>query len=208
MRLVAGRGGGSTMIEMLLTLAGLDYEREEIDWKNIYKTSARLAAVNPAGHVPALILDNGEIVTESAAITLLIAEWAPEAELAPPPGAKDRAKFLRMLLFITATLYPMWTFDDDPSRYVGRDEKVQNMVRRRVAARREVLWRILEGMVGKPWALGRKMSAVDVFIGVMTRWRPRRDWFAENCPKLHAIALRIDKLPALKDVIARNYPDA
>ncbi len=194
------------MIEMLLVLADLPYEREEIDWKNIYKTNARLAEVNPAGHVPALILDNGEIVTESAALALLISEWAPQAALAPPPGAKERAKFLRMLLFITATLYPMWTFDDDPARYVGKDEKAQKTVRKRVEARRAELWGILEGMVGKPWALGRKMSAVDVFISVMTRWRPRRDWFAEHCPKLHAIALKVDKLPALKDVIARNYP--
>jgi len=205
--LIAGRGGGSTVPEALMTLAGIDFVREEIDWREIYKTGSRLAAINPAGHIPALILKNGEIVTESGAMALLISEWAPEAELAPPVGAKDRAKFLRMLFFITATLYPMWTFDDMPERYVGKDEAAQKMVRKKVGARREELWRALEGMVSKPWALGRKMSALDIFIAVMTRWRPRRDWFAEECPKLHAIAVKADKLPALKEVWARNYPE-
>jgi GST-like protein len=39
----------------------------------------------------------------------------------------------------------------------------------------------------------------------MTRWRPRRDWFAEQCPKLHAIALACDADPRLAPVWARNF---
>ena len=41
--LIAGRGGGSTVPEALMTLAGIDFVREEIDWKEIYKTGSRLA---------------------------------------------------------------------------------------------------------------------------------------------------------------------
>jgi GST-like protein len=39
----------------------------------------------------------------------------------------------------------------------------------------------------------------------MSRWRPRRAWFAEHCPKLHAIALRVDGDPRLTGVWTRNY---
>lgn len=206
MRLIAGKGGGSTMIEALLELAQLPYEREELSWEDIYGTSPRLRAINPAGHVPALILDDGSIITESVALALLISEWAPHAKLAPPPGAPDRARFLRLLVMIGASIYPMWTIDDEPSRYVGDDEKAADVLRARVDARRKDLWSILETLVdAQPYALGAELCAIDVFISVMTRWRPRRDWFKADCPKLHAIAERIDALPALKEVWARNY---
>jgi GST-like protein len=39
----------------------------------------------------------------------------------------------------------------------------------------------------------------------MSRWRPRRAWFAERCPKLHAVALRVDADPRVAEVWARNY---
>jgi len=35
-------------------------------------------------------------------------------------------------------------------------------------------------------------------VGVMTHWRPRRAWFAEHCPKLHAIAMAVDADPRLR----------
>jgi GST-like protein len=206
MHLIAGKGGGSTVVEALLTLAHIPFTREELVWEDIYATSKRLKAVNPAGHVPALILPSGEVVTESMALALLIDEWAPEARLAPERGDPMRARYLRFQAMICASIYPMWTFDDRPERYVGEDPNAQKMLRQRTMKRRKELWRILEAQLdGKPWALGKALSTLDVFIGVMTRWRPRRQWFEKQCPKLYSIATRVDALPALRPVIARNY---
>lgn len=206
LRLIAGKGGGSTMIEALLTLAELPFDREELDWETIYATGAPLKAVNPVGHVPALVLPSGEVVTETLALTLLIEEWAPEARLAPRPGDRQRARYLRLLAMICATIYPMWTIDDRPARFVGDDEDAQKQLVKRTQKRRKDLWRIFEGLIdADPWALGKRFSALDVFIAVMTRWRPRRAWFEQNAPKLHAIAARCDALPGLKEVWERNY---
>ncbi|HEX8514059.1 MAG TPA: hypothetical protein VF688_13250 [Allosphingosinicella sp.] len=51
----------------------------------------------------------------------------------------------------------------------------------------------------------RPAGRLAAFI-VMSRWRPRRLWLAEHCPKLHAIVLRVGRLPALAPVIERNFP--
>jgi GST-like protein len=59
-----------------------------------------------------------------------------------------------------------------------------------------------------PWFLGARFSALDIYIAIMTRWRPRRAWFAENCGKLHAIATRADAEPRLNAVWRRNFPNA
>lgn len=206
MHLIAGKGGGSTMIEALLTLADLPFTREELAWDDIYATSARLKEINPAGHVPALVLPDGQVVTESLALALLIDERAPAARLAPKPSDPKRAAYLRLLAMICASIYPMWTFDDRPERYVGEDSAAAKMLRRRTDKRRKELWAVVEGLVAaKPYALGRTFSALDVFICVMTRWRPRREWFEKNAPKLYSIATRVDALPAMRPVLARNY---
>ncbi len=55
------------------------------------------------------------------------------------------------------------------------------------------------------WFLGERFSALDVYVGIMTHWRPGRAWFAEHCPRLHAIAEAVDRLPALAPVWAANF---
>jgi len=55
-----------------------------------------------------------------------------------------------------------------------------------------------------PWFLGPRFSALDVYISVMTRWRPQRPRFAEHAPTLHAIALAVDRDPRVAAVWATN----
>lgn len=52
---------------------------------------ARLARVNRLMQIPTLVLPGGEVVTESAAMTLLLAGLAQSDDLVPGPGAPDRA---------------------------------------------------------------------------------------------------------------------
>jgi GST-like protein len=67
-------------------------------------------------------------------------------------------------------------------------------------------WRMLEPHVrAGPWFLGSRLSALDLYLAVMTRWRPQRPWFALHCPKVHAVALSADEEPRLREVWARNF---
>jgi len=56
-----------------------------------------------------------------------------------------------------------------------------------------------------PWFLGERRSALDLYVSVMTRWQPRRAWFAEETPRLAAIAAAIDRDPKLAPVWAANF---
>jgi GST-like protein len=53
----------------------------------------------------------------------------------------------------------------------------------------------------------RPFSALDLYIAVMTRWRPRRAWFAAHAPKLHGIALAAERVPEIAGVWRRNFPE-
>jgi GST-like protein len=204
--LIGAPGWGSAIAEALLDLSGLPYQVEDIDASKPTTESKRLTALNPLAQVPTLLLPDGAVMTESAAITLLLADRAPAAELAPPPGDASRAAFLRWLVFIVANVYPMYTVGDDPSRFVS-GEAAQKELRDSTDAYRAKSWGIVEAAIApRPWFLGTRFSALDVYAKVMTHWRPRRDWFKDNCPKLMSVALAADKEPRLAKVWQRNFP--
>src|SRR5687767_2949637 len=103
-----GRAGwGSAIVEAQLEWYGLPWRFEPLD--DLFKSAearARLERVNPLGQVPTLVLPGGEVMSESAAITLLLADLAAQDSLVPGPGAGERGRFLRWLIFIVANIYP------------------------------------------------------------------------------------------------------
>ena len=204
-KVYARAGWGSVMVEALLELAGQKYELIGIDPGNPDERR-KLAALNPLLQLPTVVVPDGSVMTESGAIALYIAEQAPQAKLAPPPGDRLRAAYLRWQIFLVATVYASFIVDDHPERW-GDAAQRDDIIARGVAYRQE-LWTIVERNAGSPWFLGSTFSTLDLFIAIMTRWSPRRGWFEANTPKLRAIAEAVDKMPALAKVWARNFgPD-
>lgn len=204
MHLYARKGWGSTIVEAQLDFYGLPYMRTEVG--NFFFSEAARAEVrpfNPLMQVPTLVLADGEVLTESAAITLWLADRAGSDALVPGPDAPERGRFLRWLIFLVANIYPAFTFSDEPSRFVDVKE-AQQPFRDRVDRRIEELWAMVEAEAGTPWFLGERMSALDIYVGVMTTWRPRRPWFGKEAPRLAAIAAAIEAEPALAACFERN----
>jgi GST-like protein len=143
-------------------------------------------------------------MTESAAIVLRLAELHPESRLAPLADDPLRPAFLNRLIWFVSVVYPTFTYRDYPERWAP---DAAEQLAERVDEFRRSLWLQFESEVGQsPWVLGDHPSALDIYVSVMSHWRPRRAWIGENCPKLHRIALATEALPALAPVMARNFP--
>ena len=69
---------------------------------------------------------------------------------------------------------------------------------------RKTLLRFLELQVKGPWFLGRTMSALDVYVWVLAKWRPGTEWLQGECPRLFRIADAMDQHEVCKRVTARN----
>jgi len=207
LRLIGNPGCGSAIVEAALALSGLDYETEMLEIWQPGPERDRLFQLNPLGQVPVLILRDGSVMTESAAMVLHVIDLAPDAGLAPGPNDPTRPAFLRWLIFLVASIYPTFTYGDDPSRYVneqeGRDE-----LRAVTDAERQRAWRQIETGIEGPWVLGETRSALDLYVWVMSHWRPRRQWFADYCPKLSRISDAVAADPRLAGVKAANWPGA
>ncbi len=200
MKLYGVRGWGSAITEAMLAFAGEGYEF--IDVKGFDQPGPardQLAAVNPLVQVPVLVLKDGTVMTESAAIALFLADRAPV--LAPAIGTPERARFYRLLIWLVANVYPTFTYGDYPDRWApsAPGELVASTDRSR-----ETLYRWLEDQVAEPFVLGPEVSALDIYLAVMIGWRPRLPWFAANTPKLARIAERTRRLPALAPVMQAN----
>ncbi len=202
-----GRAGwGSAIVEAQLVWYGLPFTFEPVG--DLFKepdAKLRLEKVNPLAQVPTLVMPDGTVMSESAAITLLLAEIVGKDSLVPAAGSPERGKFLHWLVFVVANIYPTFTYADDPSRFVSVNA-ARDPFRVATDAYAQRLWKQVDGAAGSPWFLGERFSALDIYIDVMTRWRPKRGWFEAETPRLFAIARRADEERELKPVWARNWP--
>jgi GST-like protein len=205
-------GWGSAIVEAQLSWYGLAFSFEPVG--DLFKepdARLKLEKVNPLAQVPTLVMPpengkEGSVMSESAAITLLLADLTGKDSLVPAAGSPERAKFLRWLVFLVANIYPTFTYADDPARFVSVNT-ARDPFRAATDAYAQKLWRQVNGEAGAPWFLGERFSALDIYIGVMTRWRPKRGWFELETPRLFAIARRTDQRPELAAVWKRNWPE-
>ncbi len=207
-RLFGRRGWGSAIVETQLAWYELPFEFDEVD--DLFTSAEareRLSHFNPLAQLPTLVLPDGSVMTESAAITLYLSELTGERSLVPAVGDPARLRFLRWLVFLVANVYPTFTYADDPARFVSVEE-AQAPFRESVDDYVKRLWGIVEDEIAGPWFLGGTFSALDIYVAVMSRWRPRRAWFVENAPRLSAVALAADVEPKLAPVWERNFAES
>ncbi len=201
------RGWGSAIVEAQLEWLGLDYTYEAVD--DLLKSAeARrsLSPVNPLAQVPTLVLQNGQILTESAAITLYLADMTGSEEFVPPPGSVERPDFLRWLIFLVANVYPTYTYADE-TRSLCAGRGGEGRLPRRGRCLCAGALRHPRGDGARTLVSRRTLLCPHIYVAVMTRWRPRRQWFAENAPQIHSIATRADALPQLQAVWSRNFSE-
>jgi GST-like protein len=200
------KGTGSVLAEAALTLLGLPYQlAEPVSWDENGTTEA-LAAVNPMRQLPALVLPSGELMTESAAILIWLADDHPEARLSPTMAALTRPAFLRWMSFCSAAIYGLYWIRDDPSR-IADTEAGQALARERTRERIADCWAIMDAQVepGR-YILGDSLSVLDLYVAVLSRWGPRRRRFYEVAPKLAPVVRRVDADPRLARLWADRFP--
>jgi GST-like protein len=209
--LYGGPGTGAVAVEAALTIAGEPYELIDAP------TEADLDKVlnaNPMRQVPALtfpanVPGGGETMTESAAILLRIAETHPASRLAPGIDDPLRGAFLRWASFVSSAIYAHYWLKDDPGRLVP-DQGLHQVVNERLEQRLLTCWAIMErgvaGYAPAPYILGQDLTVLDLYVTVVSRFRPRRQRFYTVAPRLGEVVRRIDADPRLTALWAARYP--
>lgn len=193
-----GQGSGSVPVEAALTLIGAPYRVVE---RRVWEDPAaaeEMAKVNPQRQVPALVLPSGELMTESAAILIYLADAHPAAGLAPPLDSPLRPRFLRWMSYIASQIYALYWIRDDVSR-LAADEAHGPVLLDRTRDRILDCWRMMDAQVTPAgrFMLGDEIGVLDLYLAVASRWGPRRLAFYEAAPGLAPVARAIDADPRL-----------
>ncbi|MDE2476288.1 MAG: glutathione S-transferase family protein [Alphaproteobacteria bacterium] len=199
------RQSGSCSAECALAEAGAEYETIDVDLRANAQLSADYAAINPARKIPALRLPDGEIVTESAAILLTIADRYPDAGLLPPAGSDARAQCFRWIAFGASEIYPVVELADYPERFSPAGEQAETLRQRASERLRDRALIIERAIAGHPWLLENGFSAADLYVANLTRWSTGIEWRAENCPKLEALVAAIASRPKAGPIWRRHF---
>lgn len=196
-------GTGSVAVEAALTLIGAPYSVQ----KPVGKTPPFGGRFTPVGQVPGLVTPEGELITESAAILIWLAETHPQARLAPAAGDPKRAAFLRWMAFVSANIYAHYWARDFPVRVV--ESKVgQKQVKERLEARIAACWGVMEADLAPagPYLLGEDLTVLDIYVTVVGRWTPRKALHETIAPKIGAVIRRIESEARLTELWARRFP--
>lgn len=201
-------GSGAFCVEAALAEAGEHIDARPISLEANEQKSESFLALNPAGKIPALQLPEGGIVTETAALLVLIAERHPDAHLLPAPAAPDRATALRWIAFMASEIYPIVEIADYPERFVA-EHKGAAVLKQSAKKRIRERLAVVEEAVKGPWFLGEAFSALDIYAAMFSRWRDAREngWREEYLPKIGAIAAALSERPALKPVWDKYFPN-
>ena len=197
-------GSGAFSAEAALAEAGAPYSFELVSLEKNEQKEPAFLAINPSGKMPALRLSEGEIVTESAAILLTLADHFPQARLLPPQASNGRALAYRWLAFMAGEIYPIVEIVDYPERFMppgGDADALRKIARDRIRARILIIERMIDG----PFLLPHGFSILDIYAAMFTRWSLEPAWKLAHIPRLMALAEAVSQRAAIAPVWQRHF---
>ncbi len=193
----------SLVVHWLLIELGIEHELRQLDFDRREQKSPEYLALNPVGRVPTLVID-GQVLTESAAIAMHLADLHPQAGLAPAPGTPARGDYYRWMWFCVYTLMPAyraWFYPDEPA-----GEANIAVVKERARAQLEAAWQQMADHLAThgPYVLGHPLSAVDFVLTMLMRWSRNMPRPTDSWPSLLAHAQRMKARPSFAEVYRRE----
>lgn len=203
--LYGSQGSGSAAIEMALRATGLPYSVVRASSWEDDSAQAELRRVNPLGQIPTLVLPDGSVMTESAAILIHLGLSHPGLLPAEPAL---RAQALRGLVFIAANCYSAISVGDYPERWTTASaQPAQAKVRAAARAQLHRHWDIFaDSFPAQPWLGGDQPGALDFLAVVVSRWSGTRAHLAASRPAFHALLERLQAHPAVAPVWQAHWP--
>lgn len=184
MKLFYKAGACSLSPHIVLRETGRDFTLTAVDLKTRRTENGEdYLAINPKGQVPALLLDDGTLLTEGAAIVQYLADLVPDRNLMAPPGCVTRYHSIEWLNYITTELHKSF----GPLFIPGSSEQAIASARQTLENR---LGWVNNQLDDKQWLAGLRFSVADAYLFTVLRWAV-------------AVKLNMDGLNNLRDFMAR-----
>ncbi len=163
MKLYFSPGACSMASNIALHEAGIQFEISKVDKRTKHADGVEFTTINPKGYVPALRLDDGQVLTENVVVLQYIADLNPAAKLAPPAGTMERYRFLEWLSFINSELHA--AFSPLFSREATEDIKTYS---RSYVTKR--LTYVEKALGQRKYLMGEQFTVADAYLFTVLGW--------------------------------------
>lgn len=191
MKLYLKPGACSLSPHIVLEEAGLKYDTEVVDLqKKVTASGQDYWKINPKGYVPALQLDDGDVITEGPAILQYLADQVPDKKLAPTNGTIERYKLQTWLTFIGTELHKTFSPFFNPATPAEWKAMCRANLERRFGY-------VAEQLAGKDYLMGAEFSVADAYLFTVMRWAKHIELDLSQWPALAAYQARVAARPAV-----------
>jgi len=205
--LYGAASSGAVAVEAALTLLDIPFTViEGATWAS-EAARERVSPWNVMRQIPTLVLPDGEILTESAAILIYLADKHPAARLSPGLSEASRRQFLRWMFFVSSAIYSLHWIKPDVRR-IGAPESARDQVVDAVHERIAFCWRTMDSQVSPGlYLLGNQLTVLDLYVAVVSRFGPWRKRFYAEAPRMTPAIRRVDEEPRLKSLWSNRFPE-
>ncbi len=195
MKLYYSPGACSMAPHIVLREAGYTFDLEKVDIPK-KKTAGGddFWQVNPKGYVPALRLDDGEVLTEVGVICQYLADQKPGSGLAPPFGTMERYRLMEMLNFTSSEIHKQLGALFNPKMTPEMKQVQIGVVERRLNALEKLL-------AGKPYTMGDAFSVADAYLFTVLNWAGIHKVDLAGWPNIQAFMARVAARPAVQETM-------
>jgi len=195
MKLYYAPGACSLSPHIVSRELGIPVELKKVNTKDkTVEGGADYWKVNGRGYVPALELDNGQILTEGPAIVQYLADLKPEAGLAPKAGSFERYRLQEWLNFLTSEIHKSFS----PLFKPNTPEEYKKIAKENLATRFDWLDKQL---AGKDYLLGKSFSVADAYLFVLLGWTKPTQIDLSRWPSLAAFHARVGARPKVQEAL-------
>lgn len=194
MKLFYTPGACSLSPHIVLCELGLPHQLVKVDLATKKTEDGRdFAGINAKGYIPALQLDNGELLTEGPAIVQYLADLKPEAGLLPGSGLA-RARVQEWLTFIGTELHKSFSPLFNPGASADWKAAAQANLERRFAFADQAL-------TGRDYLTGEAFSVADAYLFTVLNWTRFLQIDLAPWPALVAFHQRVLNRPAVQEAL-------
>lgn len=192
MKLYFSPGACSMAVHIALREAGLPFDLEQVDLAAKRTVGgADYLAVNPKGYVPALQLDDGQVLTEAAVVLQYVADRQPAAGLAPPLGSMERYRLMEWLNFVSSELHKPFGALFNPA--ITAESKEMQL--KQLARRFDYL---SQALADQAYLMGETYTVADCYLFTVLGWSGYLDIDLAPWPRLKEYLARLEQRPAVQ----------
>lgn len=193
MKLYYYPGACSMAPHIILREAGYKFDLDKVDFAAMKTASGEdFRKVNPKGYVPAVKLDDGQILTEVGVILQYLADQKPESGLVPKAGSMERYRLMEWLNFIATEIHKALGAFFNPKMTPEWREAQLALVGKRFDY-------LVSALDGKPYVVGGKFSVADAYLFTVLNWTHFHKIDVSKWPKLKDYMASISARPAVKE---------